>query len=253
MTDPTNLPLIFARTLGVCWLAPAFSTPAFGARLRFLLAGWLTAAIAPMVADGPASSRDIQGWALALFGEAATGGILGISAALIVAGAKGAGEIVGAQAGLSAAALFDPEAVDGLTPTGHLYGLLALSVFLALDGPLRVVRALIESYEAWPIGGVLLSSETAVNLFGRVGDTLALALRAAAPTAAALTMAGLVLALMARAAPSLPFSAMSLPIRSALGLFLIALGLVALVATFAAVWRELTTFHANCTNSFRKL
>ena len=69
-----------------------------------------------------------------------------------------------------------------------------------------------------------------------MGDSLSLALRAAAPVAAALTLAGLALALVARNAPSLPFSAMALPIRSALGLVFVLLGLVALITTLSNAW-----------------
>ena len=71
--------------------------------------------------------------------EGLGGAALGWSAALIVAGARQAGELVGLQAGLSPAALLDPEAAEELTPLGHLYGLVALAVFLALDGPLAPI------------------------------------------------------------------------------------------------------------------
>ena len=81
-----------------------------------------------------------SGTAQALLLEVLTGGVLGWSAALIVAGARLAGELVAAQAGLSTATLIDPETGEELTPLGRLYGWIALAVFLALDGPLVLVR-----------------------------------------------------------------------------------------------------------------
>ena len=150
--------------------------------------------------------------------------------------ARQAGEVVGAQAGLSAAALFDPHAGDDLTPLGHLYGLIALASFLALDGPLVLVRALVESYRVLPAGGVVLSEEAARGVFGRVGQALTLAVRAAAPTALALALAGAALGLLGRAAPSLQLVALSLPIRSALGMLLVLLGMITLAATLSAAW-----------------
>src|SRR5205823_4880255 len=92
---------------------------------------------------------DLTAWVVSHAGTAA----LGLSAALVVAGARQAGELVGAQAGFAPAALFDPEAGDEMTALGHLYGLVALGVFLALDGPLALVRALVESYRVIPPGG----------------------------------------------------------------------------------------------------
>ena len=105
-------------------------------RFRLLLAVALAALIAPVVGPGMASPTGWGDVAAACIGEAVVGAALGWAAGLVIAGARQAGEVVGAQAGLSAAALFDPDAGDGLTPMGHLYGLVALGVFLALDGPL---------------------------------------------------------------------------------------------------------------------
>jgi flagellar biosynthesis protein FliR len=139
---------------------------------------------------------------------------------------------------LSPAALLDPEAAEELTPLGHLYGLVALAVFLALDGPLALVDGLIESYRVLPVGGLTLSDETARQAFGRLGAALELVLQAAAPTALALALAGVALGLLGRAAPSLPLVAISLPIRFAFGLALVVLGLAVLAATLAAAWGD---------------
>ena len=173
-------------------------------------------------------------------GRGAGGGGLGWSAALIVAGARQAGELVGSQAGLAPAALFNPEAGDEMTALGHLYGLVALGVFLALDGPLALVRALVESYRVIPPGGgvssLTLTEGTAALAFERVGEALALSLRAAAPVALALALAGVALGLLGRAAPSLQLLALAMPVRLALGLVLVLVGLAGLAATLAAAW-----------------
>src|SRR5262249_53451356 len=144
--------------------------------------------------------------------------------ALVVAAARQAGELVGLQAGLAPAALIDPEVSDELTPLGHLYGLVALGGFLALDGPLKLVGALVESYAIVPAGGVGLTGDlglgqTAVEeAFARVAWALALVVRAAAPAALALVLAGLALGLVGRAAPGVGFLAGAFPVRSVLGL-----------------------------------
>ena len=72
---------------------------------------------------------------------------------------------------LAALAMYKAEGCDGIV---------ALGVYLSLDGPLMTIKALIESYATWPVGGFSLSTETAEALFIKVGDSLGLALRAAA-------------------------------------------------------------------------
>ena len=229
--------LVAARITGLVWTAPALATPGLDWRTAPGPDGAPECRPGPAArAGGRAAERGGGALARALLVEVLIGAGLGWSAALIVAGARQAGEIVGAQAGLSAAALFDPEAGDELTPTGHLYGLIALATFLALDGPLVLVRALVESYRVVPAGAGFVSAETASRAFGRVGQALALALRAAAPPALALALAGVALGLLGRAAASLQLVALSLPVRSALGLVLVLLGMVTLAATLSAAW-----------------
>jgi flagellar biosynthetic protein FliR len=235
--NPIPTILVLARTLGLVATAPTLAAPGLEPRFRLLLAVALAVLIAPVVGPSMAMQTNASAIALACLGEAVVGAALGWAAGLVIAGARQAGEVVGAQAGLSTAALFDPDAGDGVTPMGHLYGLIALGVFLALDGPLMLVRALVESYEVMPAGGLGMSREMADVAFGHVGRALALAVRASAPVAIALTLAGVALGLVARAAPSLPMATMALPVRYALGLVLAVLGAAALAGTLAAAWR----------------
>lgn len=237
--------LAFARAAGLAWTAPGLAAPGLGARTRLMLAVLLGVTLAPaVVVAGAGASVGPGGLAVACLGEAAVGAMIGWSAALVIAGARQAGELVGAQGGFAPAALFDPDAGDEMTALGHLYGLVALGVFLALDGPLVLVRSLVASYRVVPAGGALAfgmgasgsGEELAALAFGRLGAALALSLRAAAPAALALALAGVALGLVGRAAPSLPLAALSLPIRAALGLVAVAVGLAGLAAVFAAAW-----------------
>src|SRR4051794_3595564 len=100
--------LILSRSLGMAWTAPAWGTPALGWRLRVALAALLTAVLSP--GGGPTLEAPAEGPALAraCVAEGAVGAALGLSAALVIAGARQAGEIVGGQGGLSAVALLDP-------------------------------------------------------------------------------------------------------------------------------------------------
>jgi flagellar biosynthesis protein FliR len=228
--------LVLARVLGLCWTAPGLATPGLGFRVRVILAGLLTALVAPVIGRDLSSPTDWWTLGLAIPFELAIGAGLGWMASLVIAGARQAGEIAGAQSGLSPAALFDPELGDGLTPLGHLYGLVALGVFLILEGPAQLVSALAESYAVIPPGGWSPSPEVATWAFGQVGRALGLSLRLAAPPAIALTLAGLALGLLGRTSPSLQLVSLSLPVRTLLGLALAAIGLVTLVATIGEAW-----------------
>ncbi len=233
--------LVAARALGLVWTAPALSATGVGVRFRLAAALALVPVVAPSVVPGGGLDSPPGAWEFgsACVAEALVGAALGWAAALVIAGARQAGEVVGVQAGLAPASLFDPEAGDGMTPLGHLYGLVALGVFLALDGPLALVRALAESYRVMPAGGGFATESAVEFAFGRVGEALALAVRGAAPAALALVLAGLALGLLGRASPSIQRAAMLGPVRSVLGLFLVGLSLAALAATVTSAWTGL--------------
>jgi len=231
--------LVLARILGLCLTAPALAIPELDWRFRLGLAAILGMVIGPVLEPMIVPPAVWSGTVQAMVLEVLTGGVLGWSAALIVAGARLAGELVSAQAGLSTATLLDPDTGEAQTPLGRLYGWIALAVFLALDGPLVLVRALVESYNVVPAGWLLISDETALLAFGQVGRALELALQAAAPPALALILAGIVLGWLSRAAPSLPFVALALPIRSFLGIVLVVLSLATLAVTLSSAWGTL--------------
>lgn len=230
--------LVLARVAGLAWMSPGWSTPALGWRLRIGLVILLSAVLVPAVGPALAPPAHLAALGQALVAEVLAGVVLGWTAGLVLAGARQAGELVGAQAGLLPAALFDPTADAEMTPLGHLYGLVALAVFLALDGPLALVGALIESYQAIPAGGMTVTPNLAGDALARVGEALALSLRLAAPAALALVLAGGALGLLSRAAPSLQLLAFAQPVRWCIGIGLVLIGLATLAGALAGAWGE---------------
>jgi flagellar biosynthetic protein FliR len=228
--------IVFLRVLGLCLTAPGLAIPELDWRFRIGLAATLCVVLYPVVGPSIVVPLGWQSVALAWCLELLAGAVLGYLAALVVAGARTAGELVAAQAGLSTSTLLDPETGEELGPLGRLYGWVAVMAFLGLGGPLILVRVLAESYQAVPAGELLISAETATRAFAQVGKTLELALRAAAPVALALVVAGIMLGWLSRAASSLPFVALALPIRTVIGVVLLLLGLATLFMTFSSVW-----------------
>ena len=231
--------LVLARVLGLCLTAPGLAAPGLSWRFRLGLAVALASVLVPVMGGRVAAPADWAGVAWAGLAEVLTGGMLGMVAGLIVAGARAGGDLVAAQAGLSTTTFFDPESGEEVTPIGRLYELVALAAFLSLGGPMALVRALADSYEAIPAGGLALSERTATFALGQVGRALELALRAAAPPAIALIMAGIALAWLSRTAPSLPFLVLALPLRAVLGIALVLLGIAALAMTLTGAWQGL--------------
>jgi flagellar biosynthesis protein FliR len=227
--------IVFFRVLGMCVTAPGLAIPELDARFRIGLAAALCLVIYPVIAPAIVAPSGWANVAFALVLELLAGAVIGFAAALIVAGARMAGELVAAQAGLSTSTLLDPETGEEITPLGRLYSWVAVVAFLSLRGPLILVQSLVESYQVVPAGGLLVSEETASMAFAQVGRALELALKAAAPVALALALAGIVMGWISRAAASLPFVALALPIRTTIGAILLLLSVVTLFSMYTNV------------------
>jgi flagellar biosynthetic protein FliR len=233
-----TLAMIAARVAGLATCAPGWGTPGLEVRPRLALIVLVTLVLAPAVGPMVHVPATTTAFGLALVVELGLGAALGFGLALVVASARQAGEMIGLQAGLTPAAVMDPDAGDGLTPIGHLYGLIALGAFLALDGPLQLVVGLLGSYRALPAGSglELLSEATVTAAFGRVGLALAATLQAAAPVALALLTASVALGLVARLGGASPLGGLAWPARAALAIVLVGLGLATLAAWASRMW-----------------
>lgn len=234
------LVLVLARAGGLAVTAPGWSQAGLGWRLRLGLAASLAVVVAPLVLPVIEPPGTAVGLAFAAAIELAVGVAMGLAMNLIVAAARQAGDLVGIQAGLSPASLLAPDAADAgeLNPMGHLYGLIALAAFLALQGPLRVVDALIGSYRVIPAGATRLGPDVATLAVDHLGAALGLALRAAAPAALALVLAGLALGLIGRAASALQILTITLPARWLLGLAAVLIGLSTAAGVLSQAWLD---------------
>lgn len=252
--------MVLARLFGMVALAPGWSALGLGWRARLMLALVLAPVVLPFAwseagnAMSEPPSRDALAWLAAGAVELLVGALLGLCSALIVAAARQAGDLIALLAGLTpqGAGLGDSEGVlpgggDGssqITPLGQLYGLIALCLFAVLDGPLAMVSAVARSYGVVPMAGLnvtdatkaVLSMGTVQWLGERLGLALELALQAAAPPALAITLAGLAIGFLHRAAPSLSIMPLTLPVRFGLGMAAVVMSLVMLVNTLTLAW-----------------
>ena len=234
---PLAFAMVFARAAGLVWaLAWLVGAAGAGLRVRLAAAAVVAAAAAPLVVEAVPVPDDPLAIGLRAIGEAAAGAAIGLGAGLIAAAARLAGEVVGLQAGLAAAHDLDPAADDGpaagaATPTATLAGLVALATFAALDGPFRLLMALVASYRVEsPSDGL------AALAFEAVGRSLGLAVQLAMPATLALLSAQISVGLLARAAPAVSAFTAWLPVRLAIGLVIALVGVAGLATALAAAW-----------------
>jgi flagellar biosynthetic protein FliR len=163
--------------------------------------------------------------------EAVTGLAIGFASGLIFAGAQAAGELIGFDLGLSLATAFDPETGPNNVIGNFLYLAMVL-VFLLLNGPQFILQALVLSYDAVPLGGLVLTAATVDQFLHMTGLIFIVGMKCAAPIVVASFLLNLALAVLARVAPQVNVFIISFPIKIAVGVMVLMAAAPILVYAF---------------------
>jgi flagellar biosynthetic protein FliR len=223
MNDPVAL-----AAIGILLVRPGVlvvATPVFGgafvpAPVRIGLTLLLAVLLMPAVpVSAPSSPVAV---AVVVAGEAAIGLALSMSLRVLVAGAELAGHLAGFQIGISYAALVDPMTGARNQVVSLLYGSLATLTFLGVNGHHTMLRVLVNSYEALPVGMWHVAPSTVPAAARLLGIVFTLGVQLAMPLIIVLLMVEIVLGLVSRVAPALNLMVIGFPIRLGIGLLTLA-------------------------------
>ncbi len=212
------------RVIGLVTLAPGLSFEQAPMNARVILAIALGALIAPIAGGHPEMLDEPLRFMLLCLAELLLGLALGFTAGVMLEAMRLGGEVLDLQIGLRAGQLYDPVtgAHSGILSTA--YYMVALLLFLSINGHHWLVRGTAASFSMVPVGGTTLGADMG-TLVGELGTTLlVMGLRIAAPIMAALLLADLALGLVVRAVPQINVFLVGIPAKVALALVIAAAG-----------------------------
>lgn len=215
----------FVRVMGYISADPVLGNRTVPIRLKIGLALAISVAIAPTLGPLPAIEPASPAGLAILAQQVFIGVAIGFAVRVILAAVEMAGQMIGLQMGLGFATFFDPQTSAQVPVIGQYLGLLAILVFLSINGHALVLSTLIESFRILPIGTLGLESN-GFSAFARwgaqiflIGFTLAL------PVIATLLIANFGIGIISRAAPQMNIFAVGFP-------FTLLVGFVALYLMF---------------------
>jgi len=214
----TLLLLVLARTAGMVAAAPVFGDKTFPISVKAAVSIALAMAFVPLVSAPDSMPLLVPG----LAAEFAIGLTIGFAASLLFAGIKAGGSLLDQQMGLSLAGVLDPSSGEEETPVARLQLMLALVIYVLVDGHHQLVGATLDSFRAMPVGGAFDAS-AAQHLLDLAGGMFAIALKVAGPALAALLIAGIAMSFAARAVPQIDSFALSVPLRAIIGFVVLAI------------------------------
>lgn len=207
----------FVRVMGYISADPVLGNRTVPIRLKIGLALAISVAIAPTLGPLPAIEPASPAGLAILAQQMFIGVAIGFAVRVILAAVEMAGQMIGLQMGLGFATFFDPQTSAQVPVIGQYLGLLAILVFLSINGHALLLSTLIESFSILPIGTLGLDSN-GFSAFARwgaqiflIGFTLAL------PVIATLLIANFGIGIISRAAPQMNIFAVGFPFTLLVG------------------------------------
>lgn len=213
--------LLLVRIMGMLGTAPFYGHIAIPAQVKIILGIILAAGLSSALGDTPpVVDLDLLNLAVLVFKEFLVGALIGFSCTMVFTSARFAGGLIDFDMGFQTALLFDPTA-SAPTLIGELKALMALMVFLFINGHHFLIESLYVSVQAVPIGTFTMT-ESAVHLLVRLITTMMiLGVKIAAPVLVAIFLTNLGLALLARVAPQLNVFTLSFHLKIIVGMLVL--------------------------------
>lgn len=226
--------LAFARLLAFLQIVPFFGGSAVPARVKVATATAFVIIVYPSLAASlPAEGAPLPfgagGFMLLLVKEAAIGFTLGFLASLIFEAIQMAGRIIDFQRGAMMGELYAPQLQLQVSVLGQFKLQLAIVIFLMIGAHRAFIGALLDSFALLPptrfphlAPGWSQLTAFVVTFTGQV---FAIGVQLAAPAMIALLLTELLFGIINRVAPQINVFFLSLPVKMAVGIAVVALAL----------------------------
>lgn len=233
--------LIFVRVSSLVMTAPFFNSAAFPARVKLFFAlviSFILSFIIPADSVLIPLETELPFLATAIILEILVGVALGLVGQLIFAGIEMAGQLISLKITLSFAQIVNTMTQQKSDVVGNLFSMLAVLVFLAMEGDKIYLNGLVKSFELIPINQAELQQAGPFML--EVANYLfIIGVQLAAPFLIVLFLLDLTLAIFARVMPQANILFIAIPIKLLLGFVLLSWLLPYMPDAFSRIFEHL--------------
>ena len=173
--------------------------------------------------------------------EVLVGVLIGFVTGLVFTTVSIAASMMSLQVGFRSANLFDPFINTPTSALEQFYTLLAIALFLNINGHHWFIQALARTFQVLPLGSFVLDQITIERLVMFTGEIFISATRIALPVMGTLLLTDLGLGLIARAVPQIQVFFLGLPVKIGLGLVTLAFTLVLTVPLIKQLFSEISS------------
>ena len=210
--------MIFVRVGTIMVTVPIFGFDAVPLHTKAGLSVLLTLLLFSFADNGEVSiPTELVPFVLMVMNEIIIGLIIGFTANILFVGVRFAGEIIGLDMGFGIVNVIDPLSGNQVSIIGQFKYLLALLLFLCINGHHFLLQALKVSFDLLPVTQSTFSSISVQKLISMSSEIFVVAIKVASAALAALFIASFIMGIIARTVPQMNIFIVGFPIKISVG------------------------------------
>lgn len=212
--------MVLGRLSGLFISAPIFASRQLPGRLKVLIILLLAAVMSSFV---PIQYRmqldDPVVFIAAMISEVFIGYAIGFVAYVLFAAIQMAGQLMDNQIGFSMVNVLDPQSGVQIPLMGNFYYLLALLIYLSMNGHHYLLQAVAQSYQVIPVLGANLGSNLMEIIASVTAYMVVIAVKISTPVVFAIMITNISMGFIARTVPQMNVFIVGMPLNIMVGLF----------------------------------
>lgn len=212
--------LILVRVTGIFMASPVFTSRNIPNQVKIALSLLLSLILFPMVRF-PSSTpipQEMFSFFFRISQELVIGLVIGFIFTMIFAAIQLAGHLIDVMIGFGLANIVDPVSNLQISVLGQFYYLVAMLVFLTINGHHLLIRALFRSFTILPPLFPIFSSRAITMINDLFAGVFTVAFEIGAPVLAALFITDIVLGILARTVPQMNVLMIGFPLKIFVGM-----------------------------------
>jgi len=218
---------VLFRCIGFIVVTPVFGRREIPVQTKICMAFLLAILVYPMI-DNTNIETNLSSVLNSVIRETTIGIAMGFTCLLMFSTLYVAGEMIDVQMGFSMVNVIDPQSNSQVPLMGNFFYILALLIFLTVNGHHILISALIRSYEILPIDAALFGQGFLRSLVQTFIQIFVLGIKIAFPVVSMILVVDIALGIIARAVPQMNVFIIGLPGKIAAGM----VGMIMVMPTY---------------------
>ena len=226
MAEFMTFSLILIRVSMILFLAPVFGSEIVPAQVKIALALTLSLILVSVVkVDTSVFPESIIAFVHHIVMELMLGMLMALLVRLILEAVQFAAMYIGYQMGFAIVNVIDPQSGSQTSVMSELAYILALLIFLIINGHHIIIKGLIQSFAMAPPGGVNMPPLALREVLNAVGQMFVIGIKIGAPALGVLFCAKVAMGIVAKTVPQLNVLFVGMPMYIFIGLLIFGLSL----------------------------